>query len=352
MRDLLRYHTAALTDRREQIRQARAVLELVADGTHTSTVQGRVFRHERDHLRTARDDYLFHEYLVDDNHPLYLHEFVRRAESCGLQFLSDAELWRMSGAFMSPAVQQVLARTPLVQRCQLLDFLRNERFHKTLLCHREVIVTRAWDLDTLERFFVALAQKPKAGEIDVTTADPIAIELPFGTLTIREPLGKAAMKSLIDTYPAAVTPDQLHDAALAALPSRLAPTADAAGGSRMLLAQSLLAALQAGLLKVYLHPPQFCSCVSPYPLATPLARVLATRRSVVVNQLHDNVVLDDVQTLLLPQLDGSRDVAALVDALQQAVAAGRLNLPDETRPLSQSVERALSQLCSAFLLVG
>ena len=34
-------------------------------------------------LRTARDEYLFHEYLVDDNHPPYLHPFVGQAEAVG-----------------------------------------------------------------------------------------------------------------------------------------------------------------------------------------------------------------------------------------------------------------------------
>lgn len=352
VRDLLRYHTAALTDRREQIREARALLELVAASSSKSTVQGRVFHRERDHLRTAHDYYLFHDYLVDENHPIYLHQFLWQAESCGLQFVSDAELWRMSGAFMAPALQNVLANTPLVQRCQLLDFLRNERFHKTLLCHREVALRRDWDVDAVKPFFVALAQKPKAGDIDTSNAEPVGIEMAFGTLTVRKPLGKAAIKHLIDVCPAAVSVDQLHDAAVASLPPEASGNSEIGSGSRTLLAQSLLAALQAGLLKVYVHPPQFCGRVSQRPLATPLARLLATRRSPVISQLHDSVVLDGLQTFLLPQLDGTRDSAALVEAARQAVAAGRLTLPDGNRPVCESVERTLSQLCDVCLLVG
>jgi len=133
---------------------------------------------------------------------------------------------------------------------------------------------------------------------------------------------------------------------------RPAHNTDAAGGSRTLLAQSLLAALQAGLLKVYLDPPQFRVRVSRCPEASPLARLLATRRNVVVNQVHDNVVLDNLQVFLLPRLDGTRDVPALIQEAQQAIAEGGLTLSDGNQPISQSVERALSQLCSAFLLVG
>lgn len=353
VRDLLRYHVAAFADRRQQISEARALLEFVADSCPATTVQGRVFQHARDQLRTARDEYLFHEYLVDDNHPLYLHEFVRQAEAVGLQFVSDAELWRMSGVFMSAAVQPVLANTPLIQRCQLLDFLRNETFHKTLLCHQDVQLQRNWDLGTLQPFYVSLAQKPKTVAIDVAAGQPVGIEFPFGTLTVSQSLGKAAIKHLIDNFPAAVSLDQLHAATLAAWRPTMPAEAESAGGSRTLLAQSMLGALQAGLLKTYLHPPQFCNHVSGRPSATPLARCLAARGSLLINQVHDNVMLDPLQTFLVPQLDGSRNVSELIDAAQQAVAVGgRLTPPAGNLPLSKAVETALSQLCDAILLVG
>jgi SAM-dependent methyltransferase len=352
VRDLLRYHVAAFSDRRQQISEARALLEFVAEQSPATTIQGRVFQQARDYLRTARDDYLFHEYLVDENHPSYLHAFVGQAEAEGLQFVSDAELWRMSGVFMPAAVQPVLANTPLVQRCQLLDFLRNETFHTTVLCHHQVPLQRNWDLDTLMPFCVALTQKPKAAAIDVADGQPVGIEFPFGTLTVSHPLGKAALKHLIDHFPAAVSLDQLHAAALTALPRHLAEQAESAGGSRSLLAKSMLGALQAGLLRIYLHPPEFCDHVSRRPRATPLARCLAARGSLLVNQVHENVKLDPWQTFLVPQLDGARDVSELIDAAQQAVAGGRLPPPAGNLPLSKAIETALSKLCEAILLVG
>ena len=352
VRDLLRYHAAAFGDRRQQISEARSLLEFVADQTPATMVQGRVFQDARDYLRTARDEYLFHEYLVDDNHPLYLHQFVGQAEAVGLQFVSDAELWRMSGVFMPTAVQPVLANTPLVPRCQLLDFLRNEKFHKVLLCHQPVPLRRNWDLDTLNPFYVTLAQKPKPVAINVADGQPVGIEFPFGTLTVSQPLGKAAIKYLIDHFPAAVSLDQLHAATLTAVQATSPAYAQSAGGSRTLLAQSMLGALQAGLLKTYLHPPQFCDHVSRRPSVTPLARCMATRGRLLVNQVHENVMLDPLQTFLVPQLDGSRDVSELIGAAQQAIADGRLTPPPGNLPLSKTIETALIQLCDAILLVG
>jgi SAM-dependent methyltransferase len=352
VRDLLRYHVAAFADRRQQIAEARALLDFVAANSSAPTIQGRVFQSEREHLRSVRDDYLFHEYLVDDNHPQYLHEFVRQAEAAGLQFVTDAELWRMSGAFMPAAVQPVLANTPLLQRCQLLDFLRNETFHKTLLCHQQVRLQRDWDLDTLQPFFLSLAQKPKPVALEIDNVQPVGIEFPFGAMTVSQPLGKAAIKHLIDVYPAAVSLEQLHAGTLAALPPNLRAQAESEGDSRNLLAQSMLDALRAGLLKIYAEPPRFCDRVSSRPCVTPLARSLAARGNPLVSQRHDNVKLDPLQAFLTPLLDGTRDISALVEVVEQAIADGRLTPSAGNPPASEAVEIALSQLCGAVLLVG
>lgn len=351
VRDLLRYHVSAFADRRRQIAEARALLDFVAAHSAAATVQGRVFQAEREHLHSVRDDYLFHEYLVDDNHPQYLHQFVEQAEAAGLQFVTDAELWRMSGAFMPAAVQPVLANTPLLQRCQLLDFLRHETFHKTLLCHREIPVRRDWNPDSLQPFFLSLAQRPKPVALDVDDPQPVGIEFPFGAMTVSQPLGKAAIRRLIEIFPAAVSLEQLHADTLAALSPPLRAQVEAEAGSRNLLAQSMLDALRAGLLKVYLDPPRFCDHVSPRPRVTPLSRCLAARGTPLINQRHDNVKLDAVQTILVPLIDGSRDGSALIEAMARANAGERSIAAAGNPSLTQAVEVALSQLCSAALLV-
>lgn len=352
VRDLLRYHVAAFADRPQQIAEARALLEFVAMHSSAPTVQARVFQAERERLQSVRDDYLFHEYLVDDNHPQYLHQFVAQAEAAELQFVTDAELWRMSGAFMPAAVQRVLANTPLLQRCQLLDFFRNETFHKALLCHRDVTVRREWDLDTLQPFFLSLAERPKPVALDVDTVEPVGIEFPFGAMTVSQPLGKAAIRRLIDIFPAAVSLEQLHADTLAALSPGVRDQVEAEGDSRTLLAQSMLDVLRAGLLRVYVDPPQFCDHVSPQPRVTALSRCLAARGNPLVSQRHDNVKLDALQTVLVPLIDGSRDHAALIAAVEEAQAGQQAHAAAGNPSLAQSVQVALSQLCSAALLVG
>lgn len=352
VRDLMRYHAAAFDEPGRQISEARAVLELVADKVAAETVQGKVFRSERDYLRTTSDDYLYHDYLVEDNRPLYFHEFVQRAEDHGLQFVSDASFAGMSGTFMAREVQEVLARTPLVQRCQLLDFLRNEAFHKSLLCHREVALDRQWKPESMVRFHVALAEQPKPIDLDIGSHKPVGLQFTPGKLTTSDPLGKAAIKHLIDVWPKAARIDELHTAAWDELAASVRTASHEGDAGRTTLAGAMLGALAAGLLKIYLHPPELCTTVSDRPQVTPLSRILARQRNVLVNQMHENVVLDEIQNFVASRLDGQRDRSALVESLGQSVAAAELKIEGDSQAVLQALDGALLELCERSLLVG
>ena len=152
-RDLMRYHVAGVGEPMQQLVQARAILEFLAEHTPAGTAHGLTYRAERDYLRTVSDHYLYHDYLVEQNQPQYFHEFVACAAARGLQFVTDTSLAKLHGTFMPPAVQEVLAHTPLIQQCQLLDFVRNESYHRTVLCQREVALERNYRLAVVQRLF-------------------------------------------------------------------------------------------------------------------------------------------------------------------------------------------------------
>jgi len=351
-RDLMRYHAGTFDDPGRQVSEARSALELVADSAPAETVQGRVFRSERDYLRTVRDDYLYHDYLVEDNRPLYFHEFIGRAEEHDLQFVSDASFARMSGTFMSSEVQKVLARTPLVQRCQLLDFLRNESFHKTLLCHRQVTLDRQWKPDGMSPFHLSLVEKPQPINLDLGSHEPAGIQFSQGRLTTSDPLGKAAIKHLVDIWPETARLDDLHAAAIVELPSTARTESSEGDAGRSTLAGAMLGAFGAGLLKICLHPPKLFNSISDTPRVTPLSRLLAQRGGALVNQIHENAVLDDVQNFIASRLDGQWDRAALLEELDQAVASGQLKIEGDSQTAAEALDSALSEFCKRALLVG
>jgi SAM-dependent methyltransferase len=340
VRDLMRYHVQPFPDRKRQISEARSVLDFVADNCATASVQGQVFRREHQYLRTVGDDYLFHDYLAAVNCPLYFHEFVAQAGEKDLRFLCDADAAKMSAAFLSSEVQQVVAKTPLVQRCQLLDYLGNTSFHCSLLCHERVQVRTGWDPAVIEPFHVALADRPLGADFAVPAQVAVTLKFPAGEIVVRPELGKAALKSLVDIYPDSIAFGDLRAATFAAL-GLPADTVHVAS-----LANTLLSAFAAGLLRLYLQPPVFCREVSPRPRATPLNRWWAGRQGMLVNARHENVLLDPWRCWLLSRLDGSLDRHSLV-ALAQADARDILGRPCT----AEDVESALAEFAGRLLLV-
>jgi hypothetical protein len=57
-------------------------------------------------------------------------------------------------------------------------------------------------------------------------------------------------------------------------------------------------------MKLKQSPPNFVQAISDKPAASPVARVLAKRSSVIANRCHQNVRLSADATLLLTQLNG------------------------------------------------
>ncbi len=344
-RDLMRYHIAPFSDRQRQITEARSVLSFAADNCPAESPQGRVLRRERDYLRAAGNHYLFHDYLAEENCPLYFHEFVALAGEHELKFLCDADHSKMSGAFTSLEVQKVIANTPLVQRCQLLDYLRNESFHCSLVAHNQIDVQYNWNSTAVENFCVALTDRPSWSEVEIAGGTAIQLQFPQGNITVHHPLGKAIFRHLISIYPAAVSFDQLCESI--APP----PTTDMAAEQVASLADALLAAFRAGLLRLYLHPPAFSREVGQYPRVTRLNRLYASQGAVLTNGLHEDVMLDERQSFLLSRLDGAQDRAALSEALLQATRAGQLIDTDRQGTIVEEVDAALADFRKRLLLV-
>jgi methyltransferase-like protein len=87
------------------------------------------------------------------------------------------------------------------------------------------------------------------------------------------------------------------------------------------------------------------------PRTTALARRNAAGDTRVVSLRNHNAVLEEVDRLVLPLLDGSRNRAAIVDAMSALVSAGRLNLVSDGQPISgpSEVHEALVSLVRSSL---
>jgi hypothetical protein len=128
------------------------------------------------------------------------------------------------------------------------------------------------------------------------------------------------------------------------------------------LGQSLLTCYTSAssLVELHVHPPRLALIPGERPLATPLARLQATRGNQVTNLRHELVGLGDFERHVLRHLDGTRDRAALADVLTALVREGALTVQEGgqvvedgqklTSRLGQALDEQLPKLARNALL--
>ena len=246
----------------------------------------------------ATDALLYHDTLSPDNAPLYFRDFVAQAGHHGLQFLSEANFWETQVGWLAPELQPAVAAIgDRLRREQELDFLRMRTFRQTLLCRAAQPLTEI-EPQRLEGLAAAAwltADEPGAdGEVTFRGSRG-------QVLTTGHERVIAALRRLADAWPAALAVRELWPA-------------DSGPEDREAVCTMLLRCLSADLVTLHAAPLALGSAGSPRPRAGELARLQAGAAGEVTNLRHEPVALDERTRLLVMQLDGSRDRAALHDA--------------------------------------
>jgi methyltransferase-like protein/SAM-dependent methyltransferase len=369
VRELMEYHVASVADPHERAQQARGFLDLLAaSAPNPEGVYARTLAHEAALLRNQSDTYLLHDHLEAENHPVYVHEFVAQAGVHGLAYVADARLRTMPD-YQPPTIRGVLdqlSRDPL-RREQYLDFLRNRTFRRSVLCHDAVALTRPAAPEAVTSLRAAALVAPRSPKPDVHTK---AVE-EFHALdggpaagATNDPLLKAALMILLEHWPRSVPFADLHRLTLGRLDFPPSPVADPAPFDRAprALAAALLQCYATDLVALHAFEPHFVVEFGDHPTASPLARLQAEAGTRVTSLRHRVVELSAFDRLVLRQLDGHRDWYAILDALDEAVAAGAFPLNQDGQPitdslkvrqiLGKSLDPSLRRLATSALLVA
>jgi len=165
------------------------------------------------------------------------------------------------------------------------------------------------------------------------------------------PLVKAALAHLGEIWPGAISFRELVAAASAKLAepggAPIAPaTEDAAA-----LAEFLLQSYTIGFAELHAHRPQLVTQISERPVASALARLQIQCGPAVSSLRHTVVKLEDAPLQhLLALLDGTRDRAALLLAMEEFMSAGGAKPP--AADLAGALEKNLRTLARSALLVA
>jgi methyltransferase-like protein len=378
VRDMMLYYTRRVAEPYQRAKKARELLDAVVEMMPTLTPQPSarlqanfmIFESVQELFRQQPDEYLLHDPLEVINEPLYLHQFVERAEQHELQYVTDAESSAMFAAYFpaefTDTLQQV-AQTELEIE-QFMDFLYSRSFRQTLLCHQEISLNQGEvSLEQWTDLFVASAVKViEENKVDIFSTEMAKFRGPLGTtLATDQPLHKAALLYLAEVWPRPMLFKELLQVARSRLNSDLAQMKGAADSEReaRMLGSMLLKGYAVGAVELYAHRPPFVSEVSTYPVVSALARQQAQHTRHVTNQCHKMITLEDgVSRYLLPYLDGQHDRAALLEMLAAWVTQGKLviqfdgsagqSLTQLHPVLADILDQTLDKLKQDALLVG
>ena len=282
-------------------------------------------------LDKHQDSYLFHEYLEDQNHPVFFHEFVAHAASAGMRYISTAQ-FRTEEARLSADFQQVIGRlgSDIVRREQYIDFVLNRTFRNSLLCHAGLSTYEGPRPDAVRSLRLSALGQPENPSLDLHSEAHEPFMTMYGArVMVNEPLIKAALLVLYRLWPRSTVFEELWTAALDCLGQSEATV----GVDRASFATSLLQCHLLLLVDLHTCDPSIATVPGERPRTTALALRDAARGERVISLRNYTAVLEDIDRLVLALLDGTRDRAALVEDLAGAVAAGRLKLESNGRPV-------------------
>ncbi|MGC2810646.1 MAG: class I SAM-dependent methyltransferase [Bradyrhizobium sp.] len=317
-RDMVLFHTRGMSDSRNKIAQARAILRFLSDAAHADSVHGAILREQYTRVSKMADEFFFHDDLNETAQAFLLYQVVERAQSHGLQYLSDADFARGVLDRYPDGVRSVLEGFPneeLVARDQYQDFIDGFGFRRTLLCHDNVVLRRKVPLDFVRRCYFTSASSPVQDQSNSTGGS----ELQFGTrdqsvFGISHGLVKVAYLQLGKAWPRALAFDELVGVARAELLA-----GDESGNvedDATLLAEAMFKLACNDAISFSLYPRGEASNTGK-PRASLLARRQSETDTLVVNLLHQSVRLESREACrILQLLDGSRNFDQLVDEVR------------------------------------
>lgn len=338
VREMMLYHTRGIEDPYERGESCLDLLGLVAEAAAKGEeLHGRFLQGRCEHLSGYRDrpTYLLHEYLEESNTPFYFHRFMERAAGLGLQYIADAENDLAEIETLPPAVAERLRSSApdRIELEQLLDFVFNRTFRRSLLCREGIPLELSMVPERMRRLHAASPVRPEAGTPDVRSQAAVTFRGERDRVfTVHHPPTKALLTALSEVWPRPLSFGDLRTRAGDLL---------GAGVEEELAADILFSLYAGGFLDLHLLPPRCTEKIGERPIASPLARREAALGPYVTNQRRRVLKLDDdLARAVLPRLDGAHDRAALREVLAGEVRAGRLGIARDGVPVSDPSELA------------
>jgi hypothetical protein len=277
MREMMLFQADRFESPADQVKAARAVLDLVAGGWPDPDPIEQAIAFLAGSVRDRTDSSLHHDFMTPAFEPVYFRDFVAHAARHGLGYVADASVIDSFNMKLSPAALEAVRNAGAGGRIfqeQFLDMLRLRRFRSSLLCQGELKPVARWNPERAVGLHAASAAS-ETGESEFTSSGGMRLTLEGGA--------REFLRDLIRLWPR--TRPLVREEADLALE---------------LFRRDLL---ELGSVPGLATPP------GEKPLASPLVRYQAAHGDPAVFTLRHRVLaVEDAEgRRLLTLLDGSRD---------------------------------------------
>jgi methyltransferase-like protein/ubiquinone/menaquinone biosynthesis C-methylase UbiE len=299
VRDLMIYHTQQLPEAPFKLgmMQAKGILQFITRLRQPAdNAFEQLLKEKNEQLQTVDDNYLYHDFLAGENHPVYFYQFIQHIAKHQLAYLTDIEFKRYLMLNFPPEVVEALEELfqgDEVRQEQYLDFFYNRTLRRSLLCHPENVTTRKLQWAHVNQLLVTSTLQFSTATDDAN--HPMKFQTPNGEMaTVTESWLKKMLIFLIEQVPKPVAVAELFQST-SSIPSEET------------FVQALASLYCQDILEFYLYPPSYETQWTNKPLASPLARYQASQgRSPVINLRCEFINLTPVATALLPHLNGEK----------------------------------------------
>ncbi|MBU0498519.1 MAG: class I SAM-dependent methyltransferase [Gammaproteobacteria bacterium] len=206
LRDMLLYQVRDIQSPLAKLEAAQNYLHFLdeaSEGLEAAHID--YLKVEIDRIRKSHPSYLYHEYLETYNEPILLQDFIREANSQGLDYICDIDLALVFPGYLGERAESLLSpiRDP-IERLQQVDFLLNRNFHQSLLCHKALQPSRIPDFEQLRGFaWIADLRPPR--KLDLRRNKPAPFMHQEGQKhDVAHPLTKAGIALLAERFPTPV----------------------------------------------------------------------------------------------------------------------------------------------------
>ena len=340
VRKMMRFHVSRYQDEKPevQIAEARRIVKFLSRAASDEVYSG-LLNEQMTLLDSVSDEYIYHEYLEENNQPIWFLEFDNRLRAAQLRYLADTDFGSMV-AFSSfdQELESELDElaSDLHNKEQYLDLMRNRSFRQSLVCHQElspdyaISATRVFDLYVSSQV-----------EIESDENEQILFRGSSGmTVESTNELVSKSLSLLTDSWPEAIAFNDLLRSVLnqgIEFESVDAAATDLAKGLLTIFTKS-----NGKLVQFSSRPRPVQAKSSKKPIAFPLARLQAKSSNYLTSALHETAFVTPFDRHLLPLMDGSRDDSELSDCLLELFKAGDLEITkdDDSKLPVSSLEEA------------